>query len=636
MMTNTRRRTLAETTLTSMGARIFIITIAMSLLSYSHILGNLKQQTLEKLEKYITERAQKESATFELAEDNHTTLKQTFLELWPARKTANATSRFDQLFENLGDGTLRLIPAAYSGLERSHTSANDYKGESRWISGFIGKGTPDTSNEFRNRALLSYDLVDQFSQAWSNRFANTYISLPEGVNIVYWPHLNWAAGASSDLDIPSEEWVSIVSKENNPERKSVWTGLYYDQTADEWMVSCETPVDDESGQHLINIGHDILLNNVFQRVFDDHLDGAHNFIIRKDGRLIAHPFYVDEIREAKGVLAISELKGKPIASQYQSILSSLNNHGSKPQIINNEKLDAFIAIAPIQGPDWYFITVYPKSLLAAPSQKTAQFILILGLISLIIELFMLYLVLLRKVLNPMKQFEAASKLVSKGEYGLHSVLAGVNSRGDEVGRLGLAMLSMADRIEQQSHSMEATIKLRTQELEQAKEMAEQQARTDPLTGLANRRSFFELGVYALETAKREGLALTVIMIDLDRFKKINDQYGHAIGDRVLKAAAAVLMKSLRASDICARLGGEEFAILLCNTDLHGAVLVAEKIRILLSKITINTDDGQIKFTASFGVSQLANKSEQLNDLLKLADKRLYQAKNSGRDRVITQ
>lgn len=630
------KKSLAKSTLISMGIRISIVVMVMSLLSYFHILDNLKQQTLDKLESYIMERAQKESAIFKLAEDNHTTFKQAFLELWPERKIANANPRFDQLFENAGNGTLRLIPATFLGLERSHTSASDYKGESRWISGFIGKGTPVTSNEFRNRALLSYDLVDQFAHAWSNRFANTYVSLPEGVNIVYWPYLNWAVGANSDLDIPKEEWVYIANKEHNPERKSVWTGLYYDQTADEWMVSCETPVDDENGQHLINIGHDILLNSVFQRVFDDHLEGAHNFIMREDGRLIAHPLYVNQIREANGLLAIAELADEQIASQYQSILASINHHGRKPQIIDDDKSNAFIAIAPIQGPDWYFVTVYPKSLLATPAQKTAQFIFILGLISLVVELFMLYLVLLKKVLDPMRQFEAASKLVSKGEYDLHSTLADVNNRRDEVGRLSLAMLSMADRIYQQNHSMEETIKLRTNELEKAKEMAEQQARTDPLTGLANRRSFFELGSYALETAKREALDLAIIMLDLDKFKMINDEYGHAVGDVVLKEVANTLTISIRASDICARLGGEEFAILLCNTDLHGAALVAEKIRTSLSMIVISANEEKIQFTASFGVAQLANTSEQLDDLLKLADERLYQAKNSGRNRVVTQ
>jgi len=629
-------KSLAKSTLLSIGIRISIIVTIMAFLSYHHIVNILEEQTLDKLEKYITERADKESIIFKLAQDNHNTFKQAYLELWSKRKTANANPRFDQLFNKQNDGTLRLTTSAFTGFERSHTSSSDYKGESRWISGFIGRGAPVANKEFRNRVLLSYDLVDQFAQGWSNRFANTYVSLPEGVNIVYWENLNWAAGASSDLDIPEEEWVYIANKKNNPQRKSVWTGLYYDQTADEWMVSCETPIDDEKGEHLINVGHDILLNNLFQRVFDDRLEGTHNFIIRKDGRLIAHPSYVELIQKAHGLLNISELKDTKIVSQYQNISESIDKYGNKPQIINDSASDVFIAIAPIEGPEWYFVTVYPKTLLASPAQLTAQFIFFLGFISLIVELVMLYLVLLKKVLHPMERFEKASKLISEAQYNLSPVLSDVNLRKDEMGRLSAAMLSMAEQIHKNTLTMEETIKLRTKELELAKYLAEQQARTDSLTELANRRSFFEIGSLALQQTEEGGGTLSVVMLDVDKFKNINDTYGHAVGDEVLKRIATALQQSLRPTDLCARLGGEEFAILLHNTDLHGAKKVAEKIRVLFTTIVIEADGEKIQFTASFGVSQLTSKGEQLDDLLKLADERLYKAKNSGRNCIVSQ
>ncbi len=512
---------LATATLLNMGIRITVVVIVTACLSYLHITNNLEQQTLDKLQKYITERALKESSIFILAQDNHRLFSESFLELWPMRRDVPAEPRFSQLFESNADGTTHLVQDAFNGIPRQHITDNSYMGESRWISGFVGLDTPVQDNQFQNRLLLAYDLVDRFAEGWANRFANTYVSFPEGVNIVYWPHLNWAQGATAELDIPSEEWVYIANKENNPARESVWTGLYYDRTADEWMVSCETPVDGPDGQHLINVGHDILLNDVFQRVFDDHLEGAHNFIVRQDGRLIAHPHFVDAIEESEGLLNIQDVDSESLQHQYQAIMQSIRAHGDKPHIIDeNRYSNSFLAVAPIAGPDWFFVTVYPKALLSTPAKHAAEFIFMLGVISLVVELIMLYLVLRKKVTRPLQRLETASSLVSQGEYhGLKEVLDKnlKLQHDDEMGKLSRAFIHMAHRIHHYSQTLEDKIKVRTQELELARNAAEELARTDPLTGLGNRRAFFELGDYALENARRNNLECS----DVSIFSKIS-------------------------------------------------------------------------------------------------------------------
>lgn len=264
------QQSLSFVTMLQMAIRITLIVIATAVLSYWHIVSNLEKQTLDKLEKYITERSLKESTIFQLAEDNHAVFKEAFLNLWPERQNVDSEARFKQLFFSPGDGTTRLKKEVFDGIPRQHQDPSSYMGLSQSITGFVGRGSPVEDNQFRNRLLLSFDLVDRFSQGWSNRFANTYVSMPEGVNIVHWPDLPWALNADPALDISKEEWAFIANKENNPARESVWTGLYYDQTANEWMVSCETPVDDMKGQHLITVGHDILLNKIFDRVFNDH------------------------------------------------------------------------------------------------------------------------------------------------------------------------------------------------------------------------------------------------------------------------------------------------------------------------------------------------------------------------------
>lgn len=625
----------------SMGIRISIVVTIAALLSYMHITNNLEEQLLGELEKYIAERAAKESQIFQLAEDNHQIFRDRYLSLWQSRQNASSEQRFNQLFEPYKEGTYQLTQKAYDGLTRKHDSQADYVGSSQWISGFIGKNTPVDNNEFRNRVLLSYDLVDHFSEAWSNRFANTYVSLPEGVNIVYWPKLNWAAGADPNLDIPAEEWVYIANKTHNPERQSVWTGLYYDQTADSWMVSCETPVDDKNGHHLINIGHDILLDKLFERVFNDTLAGAYNYIIRKDGRLVAHPHFTAELQQRLGLLEVTGLQESAILEQYQLITEAIEQSGNQAQIVeatleSGEK--AFLAFANVDGPDWTFVTVYPQALLYSSAEASARFIFILGLVSLVIELFILYLVMRKQVTSPIQTIQQSTKAIEQKSFDVKPILreSDLLERKDEVGQLSRAIVDMATEMERYHHYLEHEVDKRTHELQQAREYAEQLAITDDLTGLPNRRAFFKYAEEALSQASTTGQAITVIMIDIDHFKKVNDTFGHSAGDKVLLSLAEILKSSLRPSDLPARIGGEEFAVVLIDTDLLSGMKVAEKLREKIDTSEILHEGNVIQTTASFGVAESHTTATLFSELLNKADKALYQAKETGRNKVVVQ
>jgi len=156
--------------------------------------------------------------------------------------------------------------------------------------------------------------------------------------------------------------------------------------------------------------------------------------------------------------------------------------------------------------------------------------------------------------------------------------------------------------------------------------------TDPLTGIKNRRSFFESSEKFFKLARRKGLALSIIMLDIDFFKKVNDTYGHIVGDEILKFISKIIEKELRDSDIFARYGGEEFIILLPDTDIEGAFKTANKLRKIVED-TPYEGDVEVSITISLGVAQLENE-KIFNDLIKKADKALYKAKDSGRNIVI--
>jgi diguanylate cyclase (GGDEF)-like protein len=158
--------------------------------------------------------------------------------------------------------------------------------------------------------------------------------------------------------------------------------------------------------------------------------------------------------------------------------------------------------------------------------------------------------------------------------------------------------------------------------------------TDALTGLYNRRGLFELGRHEIERTRRFGHPLSTIWVDVDNFKHINDTYGHQIGDRVLKTVAEFLNKNTRDVDILGRYGGDEFAILLPETELSVAYTVAGRLRQQIADAHVLVDEAPVEVSVSVGVSQVT-KDEGLEPLLKRADTAMYEAKQAGGNQVKT-
>jgi len=161
-----------------------------------------------------------------------------------------------------------------------------------------------------------------------------------------------------------------------------------------------------------------------------------------------------------------------------------------------------------------------------------------------------------------------------------------------------------------------------------------QATTDELTQINNRRAFMTSAEAEFTRAKRYFSKLTFIMIDIDRFKLVNDKYGHPVGDCVIQHVASLLRDTIRECDSVGRLGGEEFAILLPNTDLTGANVIAERLRIRIAESSITTDTvTDLSVTCSLGVSEFSVSDEKLDNMIVRADNALYKAKEGGRNRV---
>lgn len=193
-----------------------------------------------------------------------------------------------------------------------------------------------------------------------------------------------------------------------------------------------------------------------------------------------------------------------------------------------------------------------------------------------------------------------------------------------------------------AHKETELFQLRAQTLQQEVEerkrsqiVLEQMARTDSLTGLLNRRAFFELAEKALAVAVERHSALSIILIDVDHFKDVNDRYGHMVGDQALAVISMRLRSHLRAGDSIARYGGEEFIILLAGIDQEAAMITAERLRVAVADEPVNARNSLVPVTLSLGVASMEPncRPQSLDHLISCADEALYDAKRSGRNTV---
>lgn len=220
----------------------------------------------------------------------------------------------------------------------------------------------------------------------------------------------------------------------------------------------------------------------------------------------------------------------------------------------------------------------------------------------------------RSILSPLKVLQAGVNHLGNGQLSYRIAL----DTQDEFGQLAGLFNQMAETLE---HNQTELINLAT---------------LDGLTGVFNRREFTKRFKAELERAQRYQHACSLLMFDIDFFKKLNDTYGHQAGDEALKQVAALLKQEVRLSDQVARYGGEEFAVIMAETRKQDAVQLAERLRQKLEKLPVSTDQNQtIYVTASIGVSTFPADAQDAKTLLSAADQALYAAKHKGRNQVIS-
>ncbi len=627
------RQHIGNDLLVRIGIALVVMIAVLTAATYLYVYNSTRTATLRELEQETAQRVRDESTLFELAEDNLERFSEQFLRLYRSDVEVSE-EEFWEMFSRDEDGAVRLHRRYFDGV---------FSDEGRYtygMSGFVGNNQSVDDPDFRRRLVLSYRVASRLGPAFQTRFENTHVSFPENGIILFWPEEPWGLMAEPDLPMNELGTIAATLEENNPEREPVWTGLYFDETAQNWTITYEVPLDYE-GRHLINPSHDVPLTELIERMVTDQPDGSYNFIIKHNGDLVAHPEPRPEEQKWIGQIEREDIENPVVLHAYERISEEFPNpQDAEPEelveVIDNPEDDTYLAVASFPGPDWWYVTVYPQSLIREQAHESALVIMVEGLLMLLVVIVIVTVVVRRRVGRPLLQLREAAQALGDGRYDdvAEQRVAVPTHLPNEVGLFASRFVEMAGNIRDSDRDLERIIEERTSELKAANESLRELGLMDSLTGIHNRRSFDRDLTRLVRAVEESGGTFSLVMIDIDFFKQYNDTLGHAEGDRVLEAIGQSLRDMTRNEDRAYRYGGEEFAILCTNTQHEQAIAVAERIVENVRSLNISHPESPHGVvTVSAGVAELDAASPSGESVVKAADEKLYQAKAAGRNRL---
>lgn len=397
----------------------------------------------------------------------------------------------------------------------------------------------------------------------------------------------------------------------------------YDEVAGVLVIKLETaPIDDLLAQAYAVGTRANLVNSagVLISVYDDRFQyvTVDDLTVEEAAQIEATRQFADEPLPSLG---LTGLRGDLAAtSPGQTLVSGEYEIDGEPRVA---------ALTGLTTQNWVVAVVAP---LAAIEAAAAAVPLVTGGVLVLVVLYTLLATayLSRFVIHPIRDLVRSSRQMAAGDLTVQVPVRG----DDEVAQLATAFNSMATEIRGNTERLEGQVARRTAELEVANREITQLSVTDALTGCHNRHYLDQQLPREIDRAGRYGRQLSIVMCDIDLFKSVNDTYGHAAGDAVLRAVGRYLDAHRRAPDWVCRFGGEEFVLVLPETGLEEAFGIADRLRLGLSDVSVDADGTPITVTASLGVATFRmGQNESSETLLRRSDEAMYRSKTSGRDQV---
>ncbi|MGB7402918.1 MAG: diguanylate cyclase [Arcobacter sp.] len=429
---------------------------------------------------------------------------------------------------------------------------------------------------------------------------------------------------------------------HNPQKKVVWTDVYLDPAGLGWMISALVPI--YKGDILEGVtGFDVTINKIIENFLNFKIPyNGSTFLIDKDLNIIAMD---EKIKDDFKIENFNDYK----YSKNEKILHTIFRNEKESLLFKNKDLchileniiankdykyefkkgddKYFIFPNKVDKLPWYTITLVKESNVLKGVENIKEEYIHLGIIIIvfIVIFYFLFFIYLYKKANDFVL------LVNSPILKIINMTKFLGSKKTEVSLENCGIVEI-DKLSENFNNLAKELDIRTKELinaEASRAFHEKLSNTDALTKVYNRRFLEDFSKKYFEIIKREKTTLSILIVDIDNFKIINDNYGHEAGDEVLLKLVEIMQNKIRENDFVVRLGGDEFLVLLPNSNIIGAKIVAEK---LIKSICESKNDYK-RFTVSIGSAEYNFEDKDINCLIRRADEELYKAKKSGKNQL---
>ncbi|WP_214510268.1 GGDEF domain-containing protein [Pseudomonas brassicacearum] len=610
--------------------RIGLVSLSAGAISYYVNSTSIEREVTGQLLLSTEQSLQREALPFREIKD----LQQNFLNefkeiLSRPGMQARLVNDFQQIFYRHEDGSYTQRPQLFEGQPLA---------DGRRFAEMSATYAPDIApnDDTKARFALSYILSHKYGSSTKGRLFNFYGVVPEkGFPIYQDADIAKVFTYSGPEALKLETYEFYERGFGTPGNDTLFTRMYWDFSNNAWMTTIATPdVADASGKHRILACVDVLLDELMKRTAKPAMHGAYStlFIANDEGTLIYHPGVMEQVKSSEGKASIQSLK----MAQYYPLLEAVPALApGQARIVQTQ--DDIVAIGLIADTPWALAVHYPRKLMTPAVLDNLAIVVILGLLTLLVEIFILRSILQKQVAAPLFRLIQAARLLGISKERLRAQQLPTHS-SDEIGELARAFAKMVERVQDAHEHLELKVQGRTAELEKANRQLYELSNTDGLTGIANRRYFDEVLHSEWRRSLRAGTVLSLMLIDVDYFKKYNDHYGHQAGDDCLRRVAQALKThAQRAGDRVARYGGEEFVLITStNTGIDKALEHAQAICQATQDLALPHEMSPFGMvTVSIGLAVTAFiKEGTADELLKQADQALYSAKERGRNQVV--
>jgi len=469
----------------------------------------------------------------------------------------------------------------------------------------------------------------------SSKNYNRYFPFLEDVYNVFPP----------DMKMKNYNFYYLANEKYNKERKVVFTDVYLDPAKQGWLISAIVPIYNENKLEGVT-GIDITVDDFINSFLDNNLpyDGK-SFIMDNSGKIIAMPKEIKEIFNIRDISKYEyKLNEKIKHTIYRSDEFSIFNYPDRKvvntfeNIIENKSYNHDIKIDDkeyllftnkMKNTSWRIISLIDKDKVLKEVHELELYYKKLGLL-IIVTIILFYVGFFFFLQYKARKFV---KLINVPLLKIIDITKnlGTNKNIKSLESCGIFEI---DKVNNNFNTLVNELDYRTNKLieEETKRVYQEKlANTDPLTGSFNRRYLNEFSIEYLRIIKRENKNLSLLMVDIDDFKNINDTFGHETGDKVIKQLVSIIKDVVRENDLIVRFGGDEFLILLPNTNLINARLVGQKIADHIDKYN---KDKEFNFTISMGISMFNKQDNSIEDMISRADNALYEAKKIGKNCIV--